>query len=108
MVATLAESYRERFGASLPHPKMDAVVESLGSAFATGEKALVFVRRVKSVPELVFKLGDAYDSWLRSYLDEALAPELREAMATMWAGWLVQQLAHLPVGLRNPPSIRLC
>jgi hypothetical protein len=87
LVAGVADSYRERFGTPLPHPKMDAVVESLSGAFDRAEKALVFVRRVRSVPELVLKLGDAYDEWLERYLREALSPELHEPMAPLWAGY---------------------
>jgi hypothetical protein len=67
-INTLAESYHHQFGASLPHPKMDAVAESLKTSFASGEKTLVFVRRVKSVDELTDKLNRYYDNWLKEYL----------------------------------------
>jgi helicase-like protein/type III restriction/modification enzyme restriction subunit len=76
----LAKSYREAFGgATLPHPKMDALVESLSASWRTGAKALVFVRRVASVKELKAKLDESYDQWLietlRGALPEALRPE---------------------------------
>ncbi len=76
----LAKSYREAFdGATLPHPKMDALVESLSASWRTGTKALVFVRRVASVKELKAKLDESYDRWLietlRGELPEALRPE---------------------------------
>ncbi len=71
-VNQLAASYRRRFGAELPHPKMDAVVEALTTSWLTGEKTLVFVRRVASVKELRRKLEDRYDVWLLSYLRERL------------------------------------
>lgn len=66
---SLASDYRKHFdGQELPHPKMDAVVESLANAWRTGEKALVFVRRVDSVKELKRKLDDCYDRWLLDLL----------------------------------------
>ncbi len=72
----LARSYRQKFDREMPHPKMDAVVDSLASAWSTGKKSLVFVRRVASVKELKRKLDERYDDWLilrlRERLDEAL------------------------------------
>lgn len=80
----LARDYRQKFGAELPHPKMDAVVDSLASAWTTGHKALVFVRRVASVTELKRKLDERYDQWLiplvRSRLPEALHPDFDRAV----------------------------
>ena len=64
----ISESYRRQFGESLPHPKMDALGESLTETFESGEKTLVFVRRVKSVDELVDKLSRRYDAWLQGEL----------------------------------------
>ena len=75
-VNQLAKTYRQRFGKSLPHPKMDAVAESLKTSFDTGQKSLVFVRRVKSVSELTEKLNRHYDTWLKTYLLKQLRPEL--------------------------------
>ena len=61
----LARDYSKTFnGRTLPHPKMDAVVDSLATAWITGAKALVFVRRVASVKELKRKLDGRYDDWL--------------------------------------------
>lgn len=60
----LARSYREKFGCEMPHPKMDALVESLTQSWRRGEKTLVFVRRVASVTELKRKLDERYDQWL--------------------------------------------
>ena len=58
-LAQLASSYRRKFHAPLPHPKMDAVVSSLSESLAAGDKTLVFVRRVASVGELSEKLAAA-------------------------------------------------
>ncbi len=63
-VNALIESYRERFGQEIPHPKLDATVESLAGAFQTGEKALVFVRRVATVDELARRLNRKFDDWV--------------------------------------------
>lgn len=63
-VDAIAKDYQKRFLKSLPHPKMDALIERLSSAFVTGQKALVFVRRVASVDELQRKLEERYDTLL--------------------------------------------
>ncbi|MGD0659258.1 MAG: helicase-related protein [Syntrophorhabdales bacterium] len=63
-VNRLSDSYRKWFGHEMPHPKMDAVVESLSQAWKRGEKTLIFVRRVASVKELKRKLDECYDDWL--------------------------------------------
>jgi hypothetical protein len=68
----LADSYRKAFREEMPHPKMDAVVESLSGAWRRGEKALIFVRRVASVKELKRKLDEQYDAWLIKSLRERL------------------------------------
>jgi Type III restriction enzyme, res subunit/Helicase conserved C-terminal domain len=72
----LAKDFRERFSQELPHPKMDAIVERLSTSWETGEKSLVFVRRVQSVTELKRKLDDLYDQWLLKTLHEKLPARL--------------------------------
>lgn len=67
-VNRLAEDYRRRFNAELPHPKMDALVDRLSTSWQTGRKALVFMRRVASVWEMKERLDGAYDAWLFSHL----------------------------------------
>jgi hypothetical protein len=79
-VNSLARSYWNRFGRELPHPKMDALVRTLRDSFATGEKALVFVRRVASVRELQQKLETEYDDWLMARLRVEVRAELREQL----------------------------
>ncbi len=93
----LARDYSKTFGGrTLPHPKMDAVVNSLATAWITGRKTLVFVRRVASVKELKRKLDERYDDWLipalRARLPQGLRGELdavvrdyREAKSTAGA-----------------------
>jgi Type III restriction enzyme, res subunit/Helicase conserved C-terminal domain len=72
----LARHYKRTFGREMPHPKMDAVVQSLADAWLTGKKSLVFVRRVASVKELKQKLDERYDDWLISHLHERLPTAL--------------------------------
>ena len=60
----MVRSYKERFGQKLPHPKLDATANSLANAFTSGNKSLVFVRRVATVGELKSKLEFHYDRWL--------------------------------------------
>ena len=74
-VAHMVESYRSRFHETLPHPKLDSTAESFASVFETGEKVLVFVRRVRTVDELAAKLDAHFDRWLGARMRTAL-PEL--------------------------------
>ncbi|HXV59908.1 MAG TPA: helicase-related protein [Vicinamibacteria bacterium] len=76
-LATVVDSYSKEFGEPLPHPKLDATARSLASAFDTGDKALVFVRRVATVTELKKKLDTIFDDWIYSKMVAAL-PELKE------------------------------
>jgi len=73
----LAGSFRKQFNREMPHPKMDALVKRLAGAWITGEKSLVFVRRVASVKELKRKLDEAYDAWLIKRLENELPPTVR-------------------------------
>lgn len=68
----LARSYRAKFKTELPHPKMDAIVTRLATAWNSGQKALVFVRRTASVTELKRKLDENYDRWLIGRLEKEL------------------------------------
>lgn len=77
-VNRLARHYREVFQKELPHPKMDALVDSLKSSWTTGRKALIFVRRVKSVEELKRKLDEQYDEWLIQTLRGRLPEPVRK------------------------------
>lgn len=72
MLNGLIESYRQHFRRDLPHPKLDETVQSLASAFETGEKALVFVRRVATVSELARRLDREFDNWIRDKMKGAL------------------------------------
>jgi ERCC4-related helicase len=76
-LATVVDSYRKRFNKSLPHPKLDATSDAIANAFNTGEKALVFVRRVATVSELKAKLDSVFDKGIRRRMEEAL-PGMKE------------------------------
>jgi len=76
-LATIVDSYRKQFNKNLPHPKLDATAEALADAFDSGEKALVFVRRVATVSELKAKLDSIFDIWIRQRMKKAL-PNLKK------------------------------
>ncbi len=80
-VTQIAHSFETRFDRRLPHPKLDQVAETLSSVFQTGEKALVFVRRVATVSELGGKLNLQFNVWIqarmKSFLPD-LVPEIEE------------------------------
>lgn len=75
VLGSLLASHRERFDRPLSHPKLDATSSELASAFQSGEKSLVFVRRVATVGELASKLNRVFDEWVRTRIEEAL-PDL--------------------------------
>ncbi|WP_417746705.1 helicase-related protein [Rosistilla oblonga] len=89
----LARSYRNKFHAELPHPKMDALVDSLSQCWNTGEKALVFVRRVASVKELKRKLDDRYDEWLMHRLRVELPERMQDRLESLFDAYRQQRLA---------------
>ncbi|MGH7821475.1 MAG: helicase-related protein [Candidatus Binatia bacterium] len=82
-VAEVVRSYRERFGRALPHPKLDATARSLEGCFETGEKTLVFVRRVATVEELAARLDGVFDEWIRARM-EAELPGLQDEIAKLF------------------------
>ena len=82
-IAGVVESYRRRFQGALPHPKLDATARSFSDAFETGEKVLVFVRRVATVAELAAKLDRFFDRWIRTRIETAL-PELRKEVGSLF------------------------
>ena len=71
-IGALSESYRERFGQRLPHPKLDATCAALMKEFEAGEKSLVFVRRVATVDEMAERLEAVFDRWLKARMVAAL------------------------------------
>lgn len=84
-INTLSRTYRREFGRPLPHPKMDSVVDKLERSLTAGEKALVFVRRIRSVHEMAEKLNAAYDEWLlgdiRARLPEPVQDDFERAVS---------------------------
>jgi hypothetical protein len=95
----LARDYRKRFdGRELPHPKMDALVESLSDAWMRGQKALVFVRRVASVKELKRKLDDRYDDWLIATLRERLPDDVRPKLDRLYERYRAEKLLARETG----------
>ncbi len=86
-VDALAESYRRwNLGEELPHPKLDAMAEALADCYSSGRKALVFVRRVKSVRDLQRKVVDIVDAQIREDLRSKLSayPEVERWLGDRW------------------------
>ena len=71
-IAEIAKSYYDQFDVELPHPKLDRVVESLDSVFDTGEKTLVFVRRVATINELASRLNERFNVWIKLRMESFL------------------------------------
>ena len=91
VIGRMADNYVEYgLGRTLPHPKMDSVVKRLAySIFEQAKKQLVFVRRVKSVNEIKDKLDDAYNQWIRQYIDKVLSShdEQREMLDNIYQSY---------------------
>ncbi len=98
-VNQLARDFRERFGREMPHPKMDALVRSLAGSWRSGEKALVFVRRVNSVKELKRKLDECYDEWLIARLSKELPAATHARLTSIVARYRKEKLAALADGI---------
>ena len=90
-IGEVVRSYREVFGNTLPHPKLDTTAAALSGAFETGEKTLVFVRRVATVDELAAKLDESFDAWIRARM-EARLPELHEEIAALFERYASERL----------------
>ena len=90
-IGEVVRSYREVFGTALPHPKLDTTASALSDAFTTGEKALVFVRRVATVDELAAKLDESFDAWIRARM-EAQLPDLHEEIAALFERYASERL----------------
>ena len=74
VVERLIDDFNQEFKTIPPHPKMDWVAEQAHRlSFEEGKKQLIFVRRVRSVSELKFKLERAYDTWLGNYIRDDAA-----------------------------------
>ena len=95
VISKLVESYHQRFGERLPHPKLDATAKSLEDSFFTGDKTLVFVRRVATVYELAMKLDRSFDSWIRLRMERGI-PELKDEMAKIFNRY-ERERRNLPV-----------
>ena len=98
----MVTSYRERFKCSLPHPKLDVTAKKLSEAFESGEKSLVFVRRIATVTELQSKLGDLYDQHLRQRFDRELPVEMRSQIARLFDKYESTKRNPLPDGTSTP------
>jgi hypothetical protein len=104
----LAQDYRRRFGEELPHPKMDALVDRLSSAWRTGRKALVFARRVASVWELKERLDSAYNVWILERLRNAFCdhPRLLKELDTVFAEYQAERVDRRALILHRSGAAR--
>ena len=91
-VNRLSRSFRTRFGKEMPHPKMDALVDSLSGAWKCGAKALIFVRRVASVKELKKKLDERYDEWLMGRLRDELPASVQTRLQHIFDNYRAERL----------------
>ena len=103
-IANIANSYRERFGVALPHPKQDMTAEAHQSAFDTGEKTLIFVRRVATVSELAAKLEKSFDEWIRARMEAAL-PALADEIARIFARYENERLRRPEESVKTGVSL---
>ena len=71
-ISEITQSYFQTFSKKLPHPKLDQVSSKLREGFESGEKVLVFVRRVATVGELASKLNVEFNARLRERMLAAL------------------------------------
>lgn len=74
-IGKIVRGYRARFHEELPHPKVNATVDELERAFDTGEKVLVFVRRIASMDELKARLDARFNARLEQRLRDEFATE---------------------------------
>ena len=77
-ISRISRSFEATFLQRLPHPKQDQVVGALAESFESGEKALIFCRRVATVSELAGRLSERYNESLKSRLRESLLDLLSE------------------------------
>ena len=64
---------------------MDSVCNELSKKlFTQAKKQLIFVRRVRSVKEIKDKLDDAYNQWLKEYINDYLKGDTPNVSAETW------------------------
>ncbi|MEU5563607.1 helicase-related protein [Micromonospora musae] len=102
----LARDHSQRFGRELPHPKMDALIRTLGTSWRDGHKALVFVRRVASVSELKRKLDDEYSDWLVNRLRSRLKEEHRATLDNAVDEFRRQRSLRVPTAVVAADQVR--
>ena len=105
-ITSVVTSYRSRFGRGLPHPKLDATADAFATAFETGEKTLVFVRRVRTVEELAAKLDLRFDRWIRTKMLKALPERLGPEVDRLFHQY-EQERARRPEEQAGRPSAQL-
>jgi len=95
IISKVVESYHQHFGERLPHPKLDATAKSLEDSFFTGDKTLVFVRRVATVYELAMKLDRSFDNWIKLRMERGI-PALKNELGKIFNRY-ERERRNLPV-----------
>lgn len=93
-IQDIVKSFRGEFGKFPPHPKLDQVVTALQGVFDTGEKSLIFVRRVKTVSELEKRISQHFDSWVKERMIHAL-PRLSNDVERLFRDYQREHLNKL-------------
>ena len=102
-IADIVSSYRRQFGRSLPHPKLDATAHAFASAFDTGDKTLIFVRRVSTVDELASKFDGYFDRWILQRLVGALPSQLQPQIEDLFETYERERMLRPEERLNRPP-----
>ena len=80
-VDKLSRSYSNTFGEKykIPHPKVDFIVRALTEhSILGGHKFVVFTRRINTVAEIVARLNEAHDKWVRQHIKAAWGYEFSQ------------------------------
>ena len=76
-VQRLGEDYFARFGRTLPHAKLDRVVDVVANrAWERGDKVLIFARRINTVEELAQRLEETHEDAVVSRIRQFWSREL--------------------------------
>lgn len=76
IIKEIIESYKLKFGCYPPHPKQDAIVEAVFRLMLTGEKSLIFVRRINSAYELEKRLLNKWEQEIHNELAQGCTKTL--------------------------------
>lgn len=104
----LISSYQHVFKERMPHPKLEHVAKAVArDAWRRGEKALVFVRRVKTTEELATRITWHFDDQLAAWLRSELPPRVVEDWDAVWGAFdAYRTRLRLPTGANTSDAVR--